>query len=155
MKKFILLLANLTVSSSVIAAQFECENSGRITYQDEACNAAQCMNLEQPTDLINLFDKISIGQLAVQKGKISSESTDLSFEVNAINESKNRVKLTLKYDGVDKDGYPLDTQTLYGTLEGNTKIKIKSSSYGNYKKTALLNKIVRWQFSGWSAEINK
>lgn len=154
MKKFIL-LAGFAVSSSVIAAQFECENSGRITYQDETCNAAQCMNFEQPTDLINLFDKISIGNLDVQKGKISGESTDISFEVNAINDSKNKVKLTLKYDGVDKNGYLLDTQTLYGTLENNTKIKIKSVSYGNYKKTALLNKIVRWQFSSWSAEINK
>ena len=51
MKKFVFLLAGFAISNSVIAAQFECENSGRITYQDETCNAAQCMNLEQPVNL--------------------------------------------------------------------------------------------------------
>lgn len=154
MKKFILLLVGFAVSSSVIAAQFECENSGRITYQDEACNAAQCMNLEQPANLINLFDKVSVGKLNVQKGRIGGDSTDMSFEVGAVNDSKNKVKLTLKYDGLDKDGFAIDTQTLYGTVESYSKIKIKNGSY-NFKKTALVNNIVQWRFNSWSAEINK
>ena len=155
MKKFIFLLAGFAISTSVIAAQFECENSGRITYQDEACNAAQCMNLEQPTDLINLFDKVSVGKLSVQKGRISNDNTEMLFEVAGINDSKNRVKLTLKYDGLDKDGFAIDTQTLYGTIESYSKIKIKSSNFYNFKKTALVSNIVQWRFNSWSAEINK
>jgi hypothetical protein len=155
MKKLILLLVGFGISNTVIAAQYECENSGRITYQDEACNAAQCMNLEQPDNLINLFDKVSVGKLTVQKGRISGESTELLFEVDSVNDSKNKVKLTLKYDGLDKKGFTIDTKTLYGTLESNSKIKIKSSSYDNYKKTTLVNNIVQWRFNSWSAEINK
>lgn len=155
MKKFILLLAGFAVFGSAFAAQYECENSGRITYQDETCNAAQCMNLEQPTDAINLFDKVSVGTLTVQKGRISNDNTYMSFEVGAINDSKNRVKLTLKYDGLDKNGFTIDTQSISGTIEGYTKIKIRSSDLFTYKKTALVNNIVQWRFNSWSAEINK
>lgn len=154
MKKIILLMLSFAISNSASAAQYECENSGRITYQDETCNAAQCMNTEQPTDLNNLFDKISIGKLSVEKGKISGTSTAISFEVNAVNDSKNKVKLILKYDGLDKNGFEIDTQTLYGTIESYKKIKIKSGS-SNFKKTTLLNNIVQWRFNSWSAEINK
>ena len=155
MKKLIFLVVGFAISTSVVAAQFECENSGRITYQDETCNAAQCMNLEKPSDLINLFDKVSVGKLSVQKGRIYSDNTYMSFEVGAINDSKNRVKLTLKYDGLDKDGFAIDTQTLYGTVESYAKIKIKSSDSFTYKKTALVNNIVQWRFNSWSAELNK
>jgi hypothetical protein len=155
MKKLILLLVGFGISNSVIAAQYECENSGRITYQDEACNAAQCMNAEEPTDLNNLFDKVSVRKLTVQKGRISGENTELLFEVDAINDSPNKVKLTLKYDGLDKKGFTIDTQSISGTIESYSKIKIKSSNFYNFKKTALVNNIVQWRFNSWSAEINK
>lgn len=148
-------LFTILLASNAIATEYECENSGRITYQDETCNASLCMNAEQPTGLINLFDKVSVGKLSVQKGRISGENTYMYFEIGAVNDSKNRVKLTLKYDGIDKDGFAIDTQTLYGTVESYSKIKIKSSELFTYKKTALVNNIVQWRFNSWSAEINK
>jgi hypothetical protein len=140
--------------SEAEANQFECENSGRITYQNESCNVAQCMNTEQPTDLINLFDKVSVGKLTVQRGRISNDNTELLFELNAINDSKNKVKLTLKYDGLDKDGFAIDTQSISGTIESYSKIKIKSNNFYSFKKTALVNNIVQWRFNSWSATIN-
>ncbi len=154
MKKFVLLLASFAISNSVIAAQFECENSGRITYQDETCNAAQCMNLEQPANLINLFDKISVSPLRVNKGRTSKDSTELLMEVDAINDSSNKVKLTIKYDGLDKNGFIVANEYVYGVIESNSRIRIKNSIL-NFKKTDLLNNIVQWKFSSWSAEINK
>jgi hypothetical protein len=155
MKKFILLLGSLTISNSVIAAQFECENSGRITYQDEACNATQCMNLETPANLINLFDKISISALRANKGKTSKDSTELLLEIDAINDSPNKVKLTVKYDGLDKNGFIIANESVNGTIESNSRIRIKNGSLFTYKKTDLLNNIVQWKLNSWSAEINK
>lgn len=158
MKRFVFLLASFAISNSVIAAQFECENSGRITYQDEACNAApiECaIDNQNPPDTIELFDKVLVGSLRTTLGKIYKDTTELLQEVDAINNSKNRVKLTLKYDGLDKAGFVIDTESLYGTLESYSKIKIKSSSLWAMKKTAILNNIVQWRFNSWSAEINK
>jgi hypothetical protein len=154
MKKFVLLLASFAISNSVIAAQFECENSGRITYQDESCNSSQCMSLEQPANLINLFDKVSVSPLRVNKGRTSKDSTELLMEVDAINDSPNKVKLTIKYDGLDKNGFIVANESVYGTIENNSRIRIKNSIL-NFKKTDLLNNIVQWKFSSWSAEINK
>ena len=154
MKKFVLLFASLAISNSVIAAQFECENSGRITYQDEACNAAQCMNLEQPENLINLFDKVSVGQLRMNKGSTTKDSTELLLEVDAINDSPNKVKLTIKYDGLDKNGFILTTESVNGTIESNSRIRIKNGSILNFRKTDLLNSIVQWKFSSWTATLN-
>jgi hypothetical protein len=155
MKKIILLMLSFAISNSASAAQYECENSGKITYQDEACNATLCMNNDEPVDLNNLFDKVSVGKLSVNKGRVSKENTYMFFEVNAVNDSKNKVKLTLKYDGLDKNGFTIDTQSISGTIESYSKIKIKSSDPFTYKKTALLNNIVQWRFNSWSAEINK
>jgi hypothetical protein len=155
MKKLICLLAGFAISNSVIAAQVECENSGRITYQDESCNAAQCMNLEEPVNLINLFDKVSVSTLRVNKGKTTKDSTELLLEVDAINDSPNKVKLTIKYDGLDKNGFIVANESVYGTIENNSRIRIKNGSIFNYKKTELLNSIIQWKFNSWSAEINK
>ncbi|MDD2864682.1 MAG: hypothetical protein PHC99_08150 [Methylococcales bacterium] len=154
MKKFVLLLASFAISNSVIAAQFECENSGRITYQDESCNSSQCMNLEQPTNLIRLFDKVSVSPLRVNKGKTSKDSTELLMEVDAINDSPNKVKLTIKYDGLDKNGFIVANESVYGTIESNSRIRINNGSIFVFKKTELLNRIVQWKFSSWTATLN-
>jgi hypothetical protein len=127
-KRAVLLFTIITISITVKANTYECESSGKITYQDNQCNATLCMNEQPLTDTINLFDKMDISKLRVQKGKILNTNTEILLEIDAINSGKNRIKITTKYDGIDKDGFTVNTQTLLATIESYGKIRINNYS---------------------------
>ena len=154
MKKWFLLLVGLIIFQSTDAKPHKCEIDGKVIFQDAPCDGElQKENSTEPEQR-ELFEKVFIGQLKVIKGKERGEYTPVKFEVPAINNTKNRVQLTLKYDGLDNEGLVIDTTTLFGSLDSNSNKKITSGLLGSSKRNAILKKIVKWRFNSWKSSIN-
>lgn len=153
MKKAVLLIACLSCGTAN-ATPHKCEINGRAVFQDAPCDgevsALASIDQQEPAQR-ELFDKVFIGQLKVRKEKENGEFTPTNFEVMATNNTKTRVQLTLKYDGLDNQGLAIDTLMLFGMMENNTNKIIKTKTF---KKTALLKRIVRWRFNSWKSSIN-
>jgi hypothetical protein len=153
MKKFVLLI--LCLSHSIAnATPHKCEIDGKIVFRDAPCTGSieKTSSKNEPTQR-ELFDKVFIGELKIIKGKESGDYTPVKFEVDAVNNTKNRVQLTLKYDGLDDEGLVIDTTTLIGSIDNNSNAKIKNG-FGINKRNALLKKIVKWRFNSWKSAIN-
>jgi hypothetical protein len=156
MKNFILLIFLLT-QNFANASTHKCEINGKIVFRDAPCTGEiestgeiETSSTNEPTQR-ELFDKVFIGQLKVRKEKENGEFTPTNFEVTATNNTKTRVQLTLKYDGLDDQGLAIDTLILFGMMENNTNKIIKTKTF---KKTALLKRIVSWRFNSWKSAIN-
>ena len=152
MKK-ILFIAGLVISSSTVAKPHKCEINGRAVFQDAPCDGEVKTSPDSEPAQRELFDKVFIGQLKVIKDKERGEYTPVKFEVDAVNNTKNRVQLILKYDGLDSEGLVIDTTTLIGSIDNNSNAKIKNG-FGINKRNALLKKIVKWRFNSWKSAIN-
>lgn len=153
MKKAVLLIACLSYGTAN-ATPHKCEINGKIVFRDAPCTGEiETSSTSEPAQR-ELFDKVFIGQLKVIKGKERGEYTPVKFEVPAINNTKNRVQLTLKYDGLDNEGLVIDTTTLVGNIDNNSNKKITSGLLGSSKKNAILKKIVKWRFNSWKSTIN-
>lgn len=153
MKKFVLLI--LCISHDVAnATPHKCEINGKVIFQDAPCtgNIEKTSSTNEPAQR-ELFDKVFISQLKIIKGKEGKDYTPIKFEVDAVNNTKNRVQLTLKYDGLDSEGLVIDTTTLVGSIDNNSNAKIKNG-FGINKRNALLKKIVAWRFNSWKSAIN-
>ncbi|MDD5215387.1 MAG: hypothetical protein PHQ03_07625 [Methylococcales bacterium] len=151
MKKFVLLI--LCLSHSIAnAVPHKCEINNKIVFQDAPCNGETPAKESEPAQR-ELFEKVFIGQLNVIKGKESGDYTPVKFEVDAVNNTKNRIQLILKYDGLDNEGLVIDTTTLIGSIDNNSNAKIKNG-FGINKRNALLKKIVKWRFNSWKSAIN-
>ena len=154
MKKMILLVIGLAMSGAVVANPHKCEVSGKTIFQDAPCNGEVQASTDSEPEQRELFDKVFIDQLKVSKSKERGDYTPVLFEVIAINNTKNRVQIILKYDGLDSEGLAIDTTTLVGNIDNNSKAVIKSGLLGSNKKTALLKRIVKWRFNSWKSSIN-
>ena len=154
MKKFILLII-LLAQNIAYATPHKCEINGKVIFQDAPCtgDVENTPNQTEPAQR-ELFDKVFISQLKVIKGKESGDYTPIKFEVDAINNTKNRVQLILKYDGLDNEGLVIDTTTLVGSVDNNSNKKITSGLLGGNKRNAILKKIVKWRFNSWKSAIN-
>lgn len=154
MKKIISVLM-FVMPCTIMANPHKCEINGRIIFQDAPCAGEVGKTIEgQEPESRELFDKVFIGQMKVGKGKENKEYTPLSFEVMATNNTQNKIQLTLKYDGLDDDGLVIDTQTLSGSIDNNSSKKIIAGQFLPMRRTALVNKTVRWRFNSWKSSIN-
>ena len=155
MRKIILLVIGVATSNTVIANPHKCEINGHIIFQDAPCRGEIEKNTDrQESESRELFDKVFIGQMKVSKGKEREEYTPLNFEVTATNNTQNKIQLTLKYDGLDNDGLVIDTQNLTGSIDNNSSKKIIAGKFLPSRRTALVNKIVKWRFNSWKSTIN-
>lgn len=154
MKKIILLVGGLVISNVVIANPHRCEINGHIVFQDAPCAGEIEKRAEgQDPESRELFDKVFIGQLKVSKGKERGEYTPVELEVTATNNTKNKIQLILKYDGLDEEGLVVDAETLIGSIDNNSSKKITNGIFKS-KRTAIANKIVKWRFNSWKSSIN-
>lgn len=153
MKKAVLLIACLSYGIAN-ATPHKCEINGKVIFQDAPCtgNIEKTSSTNEPAQR-ELFDKVFISQLKIIKGKEGKDYTPIKFEVDAVNNTKNRVQLTLKYDGLDNESLVIDTTTLVGSIDNNSNAKIKNG-FGINKRNALLKKIVKWRFNSWKSAIN-
>ena len=138
----------------VLATPHKCEINGRIIFRDAPCTGEIETNSTSEPAQRELFDKVFIGKLKVIKGKERGDYTPVFFEVDAVNNTKNRVQLTLKYDGLDNEGLVIDTTTLVRSIDNNSNAKIKNGLIGSSKRNAILKKIVKWRFNSWKSTIN-
>lgn len=153
MKKAVLLIACLSCSIAN-ATPHKCEINGKIVFRDAPCTGEiETSSTSEPAQR-ELFDKVFISQLKVIKGKERGKYTPVKFEVDAINNTKNRVQLILKYDGLDNEDLVIDTTTLVGSIDNNSNKKITSGLPGSSKRNAILKKIVKWRFNSWKSSIN-
>jgi hypothetical protein len=153
MKKAVLLIACLSYGIAN-ATPHKCEINGRIVFRDAPCTGEiETSSTNEPAQR-ELFEKVFIGQLKVIKGKERGEYTPVKFEVDAVNNTKNRVQLTLKYDALDNEGLVIDTTTLVGSIDNNSNKKITGGLLGSSKRNAILKKIVKWRFNSWKSSIN-
>lgn len=156
MKKIIslLILIGFVMSNVALANPHKCEINGHTIFQDASCpGEIEKTRAEQEPESRELFDKVFIGQMKVSKGKENGDYTPMKFEVNAINNTKNRVQLILKYDGLDDNELVIDTQTLVGNIDNNSSKKIVGQ-FIPVRRTALVNKIIKWRFNSWKSSIN-
>lgn len=155
MKKLIVFLILCLLHGVVNATPHKCEINGKVVFQDAPCtgDVEKVSSTNEPAQR-ELFDKVFIGQLKVIKGKERGEYTPVKFEVPAINNTKNRIQLVLKYDGLDNEGLVIDTTTLVGNIDNNSNKKITNSLIGSSKRNAILKKIVKWRFNSWKSSIN-
>lgn len=157
MRNAVLLFVGFAISNAATANPHKCEINGRVIFQDVACageieSVANGQNKDLETR--ELFEKVFINELKVSKGKERGELTPLFFEVTATNNTKNKIQLILKYDGLDEGGLVIDTQTIIGNLDNNSSKKIMTGQFIPARRTAIVNKIVKWRFNSWKSSIN-
>lgn len=154
MKKAVFFVLGFAISNAVIANPHKCEINGKVTFQDAPC-AGEVKRNEQisETGARELFDKVFINELMVKHERQHGEYTDMSLEVTATNKTTNKIQLILKYDGLDDGGLVVDTETLIGNIDNNSSKKI-TNGFLKSKRTAIVNKIVKWRFNSWKSTIN-
>lgn len=155
MKKALIVgIAGFVISTAVTANPHKCEINGRVIFQDSPCAGEVVKTLEgQDPESRELFDKVFINQMKVNKGKERGEYTPVELEVTATNNTKNKIQLILKYDGLDEEGLVVDAETLIGSIDNNSNKKITNGIFKS-KRTAIANKIVKWRFNSWKSSIN-
>lgn len=155
MRNAVLLFVGFAISNAATANPHKCEINGRVIFQDVACAGEVIKTPEgQEPESRELFEKVFINELKVSKGKERGELTPLFFEVTATNNTKNKIQLILKYDGLDEGGLVIDTQTIIGNLDNNSSKKIMTGQFIPARRTAIVNKIVKWRFNSWKSSIN-
>lgn len=127
MKNFVLLLVCFLYGTAN-ATPHKCEINGKVIFQDAPCDGEIKTSIDNEPAQRELFDKVFIGQLKVSKEKESGEFTPTTFAVKATNNTKTRVQLTLKYDGLDNQGLAIDNLMVIEKAlndKSNAKKKIK------------------------------
>ncbi len=157
MIKAILLLVGFAISNTVIANPHKCEINGHVVFQDAAC-AGEIEKIatgqeKQEPESRELFENVFINELKVSKGKERGEYTPIELEVTATNNTKNKIQLILKYDGLDDEGLVIDAETLIGSIDNNSSKKITNGIFKS-KRTAIVKKIVKWRFNSWKSSVN-
>jgi hypothetical protein len=153
MKKLVLLLGCF-LCGTANATPHKCEINGKIIFQDAPCTGEiKSSESISETGARELFEKVYINELIVKRGQKNGEYTEISLEVMATNNTKNKIQLILKYDGLDDGGLVVDTETLIGNIDNNSNKKI-TNGFLKSKRTAILNKIVKWRFNSWKSTIN-
>lgn len=156
-KALIVGIVGFVTSTTATATPHKCEVNGHVVFQDAAC-AGEIEKIpegqNEDAETRELFDKVFIGQMKVSKGKERGELTPLAFEVTATNNTKNKIKIALKYDALDEGGLVLDTQTIHGEIDNNSSKKIIIGQFIPARRTAIVKKIVKWRFNSWKSSIN-
>ena len=157
-KALIVGIVGFIISTAATANPHKCEINGRVIFQDAPCagevgKTAEGQNKNQDPESRELFDKVFIDQLKVSKGKERGEYTPVELEVIATNNTKNKIQLILKYDGLDEEGLVVDAETLIGSIDNNSSKKITNGIFKS-KRTAIANKIVKWRFNSWKSSVN-